>query len=157
MVWRRYGRDSLDELRRMEEWMEKRFHETMPYYADVARRVLPKTVEEVLAGAAAPSIDISEKDGKIVVAADMPGVEKEDITITIKGNVLEISAEKKEETEESEEGYIRRERSYRKFYRSVALSAEVDEDRVDATFKNGVLRIEMPKIGVEEVKKIEVK
>ena len=161
MVLGRYRRDLLDELRRMdewmEEWMERQFHGTIPYYAGVARRVLPRTVEEMLAGAAAPSIDISEKEGKIVVAADMPGVEKEDITISIKGNVLEIGAEKKEETGEMEEGYIRRERGYMKFYRSVPLPAEVDAERVDATFKNGVLRIEMLKIGVEEVKKIEVK
>jgi HSP20 family protein len=71
--------------------------------------------------------------------------------------MLEISAEKKEEKEEKEEGYIRRERSYRRFYRSIPLPAEVDKDKVDATFKNGVLRIEMPKIAGEEVKKIEVK
>jgi len=157
MVIRRYGRDALDELRRMDEWMERRFHETIPYYADIARRGLPRSVEEVLAGAAAPSIDISEKEGKIVVAVDMPGVEKEDITISIKGNLLEISAEKKEEREETEERYIRRERSYRNLYRSVPLSAEVDADKVDAVFNNGVLRIEMPKIGVEEIKKIKVK
>lgn len=157
MVLRRYGWDPLDELRRMEEWMERYFRETMPYYTDVARRVLPRTAEEVLVGAAAPAIDICEKEGMIVVAADMPGVEKEDISISITGTVLEISAEKKEETKETKEGYIRRERSYRKFYRSIPLPTEVSADKVDATFKNGVLRIEMPKIAVEEMKKIEVK
>jgi len=155
MVWRRYVRDPWEELRRMEEWMDRMFRETWPYYAE--RRALPRVAGEELAETARPSVDIKDKEGKIVVAADMPGVEKGDISINIRGDTLEISAEKKEDKEEKEEGYIRRERSYRKFYRSIPLPTEVDKDKVDATFKNGVLQIEMPKIAGEEVKKIEVK
>jgi HSP20 family protein len=71
--------------------------------------------------------------------------------------MLEISAEKKEEKEEKEEGYIRRERSYRKFYRSIPLPAEVDRDKAEASLKDGVLKIEIPKLAGKEVKKIEVK
>jgi HSP20 family protein len=152
-IRRRYW-DPLEELRRMEEWMNKMFRETGPYYL---RRALPEAVGEELVETAAPFIDIKDKGDKIVVAADIPGVDKGDISINIRGDMLEISAEKKEEKEEKEEGYIRRERSYKKFYRALPLPAEVDKDKVDATLKDGVLRIEMPKIPGEEVKKIEVK
>ena len=153
MAWRRrYMWNPFEELRRMEEWMDRMFRETGPYY--LGRRALPEAAGEELVETAAPSVDIKEKEGKIVVAADIPGVEKGDISINIKGDMLEISAEKKEE---KEEGYIRRERSYRRFYRSIPLPAEVDRDKVEASLKDGVLRIEMPKLAGEEVKKIEVK
>ncbi len=156
MAWRRrYIWDPFEELRRMEEWMDKMFRETGPYY--VGRRALPEAAGEELVETAAPSVDIKEKEGKIIVDADIPGVEKGDISINIRGDMLEISAEKKEEKEEKEEGYIRRERTYRKFYRSIPLPAQVDTEKVNATFKNGVLQVEMPKIAGEEVKKIEVK
>jgi HSP20 family protein len=152
MAWRRrYMWNPFEELRRMEEWMDRMFRETGPYY--LGRRALPEAAGEELVETAAPSVDIKEKEGKIVVAADIPGVEKGDISINIKGDMLEISAEK----EEKEEGYIRRERSYRRFYRSIPLPAEVDRDKVEASLKDGVLRIEMPKLAGEEVKKIEVK
>ena len=155
MVWKRYLRDPFDELRRMEEWMDRVFRETwVPYYME--RQALPKAAEE-LAETATPFIDIKEKEGELIVNADMPGVEKEDITINIRGDTLEISAEKKMEKEEKEEGYIRRERRYTKFYRAVPLPAKVNKDTVKASLKNGVLQIELPKLAEEEVKKIEVK
>jgi HSP20 family protein len=156
MVWRRrYIWDPFEELRRMEEWIGREFGEIGPDY--FGRRALPGVPGEELAEAVAPYVDIKEKEGKIIVAADIPGVEKSNISINIKGDTLEISAEKKEEKEEKEEGYIRRERSYKKFYRSIPLPTEVDKDKVNASFENGVLRIEMPKIEGEEIKKIEVK
>nr|QNO58240.1 hypothetical protein DKLEMCON_00022 [Methanosarcinales archaeon ANME-1 ERB7] len=156
MVWRRrYIWDPFEELRRMEELVDRAFGETGPDY--FGRRALPGAAVEELAETAAPYVDIKDKEGKIIVAADMPGVEKSDISINIRGDTLEISAEKKEEKEEEEEGYIRKERSYKKFYRSIPLPTEVDKDNVDATFENGVLQIEMPKLAIEEVKKIELK
>jgi len=155
MVWRRHIRDPWEELRRMEDWMDRMFRETWPYYLE--RKALPGAAGEELAETATPSVDIKDEEGKIVVAADIPGVEKGDITINVKGDMLEITAEKKEEKEEKEEGYIRRERSYRKFYRSIPLPAEVDRDKAEASLKDGVLKIAIPKLAGEEVKKIEVK
>jgi|AHKK01.1.fsa_nt_gi HSP20 family protein len=156
MVWRRrYIWDPFEELRRMEEFVGRAFGETGPEY--FGRQALPGATGEELAETAAPYVDIKEKEGKIIVTADIPGVEKGDISINIRGDTLEISAEKKEEKAEEEEGYIRRERRYKKFYRSIPLPTEVDKDNVDATFENGVLRIEMPKLAIEEVKKIAVK
>ena len=155
MVWRRYIRNPWEELQRMEEWMDRMLRAEWPYY--VERKALPRAAGEELVETAAPSIDVKDKEGKLIVAADIPGVDKGDITINIKGDMLEIIAEKKEEKEEKEEGYIRRERTYRKFYRSIPLPAEVDKDKVEASLKDGVLQIEMPKLKGEEVKKIEVK
>jgi len=131
--------------------MNQMFREAWPYY--LKRKALPGAAGEELAETATPSVDIKDEEGKIVVAADIPGVEKGDITINVKGDMLEITAEKKEE---KEEGYIRRERSYRIFYRSIPLPAEVDKDKAEASLKDGVLKIEMPKLAGEEVKKIEV-
>ena len=109
MVWRRrYIGDPFEELRRMEELVDQAFGDTGPDY--FGRRALPGATGEELAEVAAPYEDIKEKEGKISVAADIPCVEKGDLSITIRGDTLEISAEKKEE-----EGYIRRERSYKKF------------------------------------------
>ena len=102
MVWRRYIRDPWEELRRMEEWMDRMFRDTwMPYYME--RKALPKpgAGEEEVALTVTPSVDIKEEEGKLVLAADIPGVEKEDVTINVKGDMLEISAEKKEEKEPS--------------------------------------------------------
>ncbi len=158
MSWRRYVRDPWDDLRRMEAWMDRMFRETwMPYYME--RKALPEAEgEEETALTVVPSIDVKEDEkGNIVVNADIPGVEKGDIEITVKGDMLEISAEKRVETEEKEEGYIRRERRYRKFYRSIPLPVEVNRDKVEATVKDGVLTISMPRLKEVEVKKIEVK
>lgn len=156
MVWRRrYIWDPFEELRRMEELIDRAFGERGPDY--FGRRALPRAAGEEFAEIAAPYVDIKEKEGKIVVDADIPGVEKGDISINIRGDTLEISAEKKDEKEEKEEGYIRKERSYKKFYRSIPLPTDVDKENVDAKFENGVLQIAMPKIEGEEVKKIELK
>jgi HSP20 family protein len=156
MVWRRHFRDPWEEMRRMEEWMDRMFRETWPYYAE--RRALPGAAGGELAEIATPSVDVKDEEGKIIVAADIPGVEKGDISISVKGDMLEITAEKKEEKEEKEEGYLRRERSYRKFYRSIPLPTEVDKDKAEASLKDGVLKISMPKLKeAEEVKKIELK
>lgn len=156
MVWRRYLRDPFDELRRMEEWMDKVFRETwMPYY--MGRGALPKTAEEELAETATPFVDIKEKGDELIMYADLPGVEKEDITLTIRDDTLEINAERKVEEGGKDERYLRKERRYTRFYRAIQLPAKVNKDEVKASLKNGVLEIVLPRLAEREVKKIEVK
>ncbi len=87
----------------------------------------------------------------------MPGVEKGDVTVNVRGDVLEITAEKKKEKEETGEGYVRRERAYSRFYRRIPLPSEVDPGKVDAALKDGVLQIEIAKSALPEVTKITVK
>jgi HSP20 family protein len=143
--------DPFDELQRMQEWINKAIGDIEP----VSGRLLPAISGDK--ETVTPSVDIQDTEDKIMVTADVPGVEKEDITVNIHGDILEISAEKKKETEEKGENYIRKERSFSKFYRRISLPTEVDPNKVEATLIDGVLHIEMGKTALTAVKKIEVK
>ena len=145
--------DPFGELRRMQERMYRIFGEIEPSFME--RKMLPATGGEL--ATVEPFVDVIDKGDKVVVAADVPGVEKEDLSVNISGDRLEISAERKKEAEEKKEGYVRRERTYTSYYRLVPLPAEVDADKADATFENGVLEITMPKVKAIEKKKIEIK
>lgn len=98
-----------------------------------------------LVGDFSPRIDIAESDKEITISADLPGVEPEDIDIYLEGNTLTISGEKQAEKEEKGKRFYRLERSYGSFYRTIPLPDEVEEDKIDATFKRGVLKIRLPK------------
>jgi HSP20 family protein len=145
--------DPFEELRRMQERMYRIFRDIEPSFME--RKMLPTTGGEL--ATVEPFVDVIDKGDKVVVAADVPGVEKEDLLVNMSGDRLEISAERKKEAEEKKEGYVRRERTYTSYYRSILLPTEVDGDKADATFKNGVLEISMPKVKVPEKKKIEIK
>ena len=145
--------DPFEELRRMQERMYRIFGEIEPSFME--RKMLPATGGEL--ATVEPFVDVIDKGDKVVVAADVPGVEKEDLSVNISGDRLEISAERKKEAEEKKEGYVRRERTYTSYYRSIPLPTEVDGDKADATFENGVLEISMPKVKAIEKKKIEIK
>ncbi|MFQ6077797.1 MAG: Hsp20/alpha crystallin family protein [Thermodesulfobacteriota bacterium] len=103
----------------------------------------------------APSLDVSETKNNIVVKAEVPGMDAKDIDISLANDVLTIRGEKKQEKEEKDENYHRVERSYGAFARSVRLPQEVQSDKIKANYKNGVLKITLPKS--EEAKKKEVK
>jgi HSP20 family protein len=152
-VYRRWI-DPFEELHRMQEWMNRVFGEFEPI---APGRLLPAGTREEIAETATPSMDIQDAEDKILVALDVPGVEKGDVTVNVRGDVLEITAEKKKDEEEKGEGYVRRERAYSRFYRRIPLPSEVDPGKVDAALKDGVLRIEMAKSALPEVKKITVK
>ena len=106
-----------------------------------------------------PALDISETKDQVRVTAELPGLNKEDVEISVEGNSLILSGEKKEEREEKEGGYHRSERYYGSFSRLVSLPTEVNFDKAEATFKNGILTVMLPK--TEEAKqrhrKIEIK
>ena len=94
----------------------------------------------------APRIDISEKNDKILVEAEIPGVKKEDLKITLQDNILTIKGEKKKEEESKDNNYYRCERSYGSFSRSFTLPVEVNTEKVDAKFNDGMLKIELKKV-----------
>ncbi len=102
----------------------------------------------------APSLDMYEEEHDVVVKAEMPGMTKDDIEITLSDSTLTLKGEKKKEEEVKEKDYYRCEREYGSFLRTVELPAEVKTDGVKATFKDGVLEIRLPKS--EEAKKKEV-
>jgi HSP20 family protein len=104
-----------------------------------------------------PSVDIAEKDGNIVVKAELPGLEAKDIDLTVSGDLLTLKGEKKKEEETREQDYYRREIYAGSFQRIFRLPSEVDDEKVDASFKNGILTITMPKAESVSQKKIEIK
>jgi HSP20 family protein len=104
-----------------------------------------------------PTMDVAETSKEIIVRAEIPGIDPKELDISLHDGVLTIRGERKQEKKEEDETYHLVERSYGSFTRSFRLPAEVDMDKVKASYKNGVLEINMPKMKAEPVKKIEVK
>jgi HSP20 family protein len=104
-----------------------------------------------------PAFDVSETDHELIVKAEVPGMDKEDINITVSDGMLTVKGEKKQEKKEENEHFHRVETHYGMFSRTLRLPAEVEADKVDATYKDGVLNITLPKPEAVEPKKIEIK
>jgi HSP20 family protein len=104
-----------------------------------------------------PAVDVSETADKVTVKAEIPGMEAKDIEISMVGDTLTIKGEKKVEREEKDENYHMVERSYGSFSRAMKLPAVVEADKVEATYKNGVLTVVLPKKEEVKPKAIEVK
>jgi HSP20 family protein len=113
---------------------------------------------DVLANEAVlPAVDMFERDGNVVVKAEMPGIASDKIEISASGGELRISGERNEEKEVKEENYYRSERSYGRIYRTLALPEGCDGNAAQATVKDGVLEVVIPKKQSAVAKKIEVK
>ncbi|EDP74469.1 Hsp20/alpha crystallin family protein, partial [Hydrogenivirga sp. 128-5-R1-1] len=104
----------------------------------------------------APPVDVYETDSEVVVKAELPGVKKEDIDITIKENAVHLKAERKEEREEKTENVYRVERFYGTIERIVPLPTEVKPEEAKAEYKDGVLEIRIPKVKVSKEAKVQV-
>ena len=104
-----------------------------------------------------PSVDLSENEKEITIHAEIPGMEVKDIDISLNGRVLTIKGERKQEQEEKEKNYHCIERRYGSFSRSFELPADVDSNKVKAEYKDGVLKLNLPKTKEQSVKKIEIK
>lgn len=106
-----------------------------------------------------PKVNVSENDKEIEVSVEVPGMEQNDVDITLRDDMLMIRGEKKQEKEEKDKEYYYVERSYGSFCRTLQLPCEVDREKVNASYKKGVLRINLPKSEEikENVRKIEVK
>jgi HSP20 family protein len=141
------------ELGRMERDMERMFEDFFgrrirPFWPG---RWLPTEGMEI----SAPAVDVYEEKDDIVVKAELPGMEKDNIEVNISDHFLTIKGEKKKEEETKEKDYYRSERSYGSFLRTVELPKDIHADKVKASFNNGVLEVRMPK--TEEAKKKEIK
>ena len=105
----------------------------------------------------APAVDATEKDGNLIIRAELPGVKPEDVDISLHGNVLSISGERKTEEEEERGGYHIRERSYGSFSRSFTLPQGTDESKISARYEHGVLEVTVEGAAVvEEPKRIQI-
>jgi HSP20 family protein len=137
MPWRRSGREparSNEPFQSLRQQIDSLFDEFLRPSRTLAQR-----------GAFAPEMDVTETEKEIRISAELPGLEKKDIQLNVTADTLTISGEKKEEREEKEEGRYYSERSYGRFERVVPLSTEVDAAQAKAEFKNGVLRLTLPK------------
>lgn len=134
------------------EEMERRFEETFghPFMPALWRR-LPAEEREW-----APPIEMFEKEDKFVVKAELPGMKKEEIDISVVGDTLTIKGERKAETEVKEEDYYCCERSYGSFFRSITVPAAVDTDKIEAAYENGILEVSLPKVPEVKPKKVEI-
>ncbi|MBD3184280.1 Hsp20 family protein [Candidatus Poribacteria bacterium] len=117
---------------------------------------LPERRKGLLEGEWAPTIDIAETENEIVVTAELPGITQDDVDITITEDALILKGEKKEEKEVKEKNYHRIERSYGSFQRSVALPAGVVADKAKASYKDGVLHVNIPKSEEAKPKQIKI-
>jgi HSP20 family protein len=103
-----------------------------------------------------PPVDIYENDDALVVKAELPGFSKEDIAVELKDNTLMLRGERKRETEMKEGNYHRMERTYGAFQRSFALPTTVDQQKVTAAYKDGVLELSLPKVEAAKPKRVAI-
>jgi HSP20 family protein len=108
-----------------------------------------------------PAVNITETDGSYIIALAAPGLKKEDFKVNVDGDLITISAEKTNRTEEKDERYTRKEYNFTSFSRSFTLPENIKGDKIDARYENGELTISLPKLVVENKttthKKIEIK
>ena len=102
-------------------------------------------------------LDVTQKKDVLLVKATLPGVNPDNIDVSVEDNILTISAEVSEEKEEEESTYLLRERRYGSFYRALRLPETVDAEKIESCYDNGVLFISMPKLEEKKKKKIEIK
>ena len=105
----------------------------------------------------APAMDVQETDKEYLLKADLPEVKKEDVKVDVKDGVLSVEGERKQEKEEKGKKFHRVERSYGKFVRRLALPTDVDEQKIMAEFKDGVLNVHLPKTPTAKPRMIDIK
>ena len=118
-------------------WPETGFFESL--FRDSAQSAFPLDREGIR-----PAVDILEKDGNLIMRAELPGIEEKDIELKLEGQVLTLRGERKFEKEDRRENYCRLERRYGAFSRSFALPDSADRDKIRAEYRNGVLTVTIP-------------
>lgn len=139
--------DPFRDIITLRERMDKMFEDSL------ARFRMPE--EETMPTFWSPAVDIYETDENIVVKAELPGVDKKEVSVEVKDNTLILKGERRREKEVKEENYHRVERSFGTFMRSFSIPVTVRQDQVKARFKDGVLEVTLPK--AEEAKPKQVK
>ncbi|HEY4308709.1 MAG TPA: Hsp20/alpha crystallin family protein [Pirellulales bacterium] len=136
-------------------WLEP-FASLREEFGDLATNFLTDVSEAWPRGLMVPSLDVSESNGAIEVRMDLPGIKAEEIDVQLTDNILTVSGQRREEKEEKGKTYHRVERHHGSFSRTVALPCSVDEAKVDAQYKDGVLTIKIPKTDAAKACKIKV-
>lgn len=112
--------------------------------------------EDMASGGWAPSVDIYESENEIVLEAELPGMKREDFEVSIENNVITLKGERSFEKKDERDNYHRVERAYGSFTRSFSLPRSVSADGTAADFKDGILRVSLPKKEEAKARKIEV-
>ncbi len=131
------------------------FRELAQIQNDLNRFFSPSQ-EELLSTAWSPQVDIYEDENGISLHADAPGVDQKDIDVRVENGMLTLKGERKLEREDKKENYHRVERAYGSFTRSFMLPDYADTERIEATFRNGVLDVYIPKKAEKKPKQIKV-
>jgi len=150
--------DIFEDMKRLERRLNRLFEEAWG-----ERMALPGSTMErsmlatpVLPDYREPFVDIVESEKEIKVVAELPGIDRKNIKINATEDRVELSAEVKKEEKEEKKGYIRRERSYSRFYRSMSLPTTVDPTKASSKYDKGILEITLPKTKVEKKTSIKV-
>ncbi|MDH3494246.1 MAG: Hsp20/alpha crystallin family protein [Acidobacteriota bacterium] len=139
--------DPFRELRSLQDEMNRLFMTSVPRgYGQ----------EDLASGGWSPSVDIYESEGEIVLEAELPGMKREDFEVSIENNVITLKGERNFEKKDEGDNYHRVERAYGSFTRSFSLPRSVSADGTSADFKNGILRVTLPKKEEAKARKIEV-
>ncbi|MDY6774231.1 MAG: Hsp20/alpha crystallin family protein [Candidatus Nanohaloarchaea archaeon] len=135
-------RDPFEQMRKRMEEMFRSFQDLETEFPETGTAVMP--------------VDIQETDGGVTVTADLPGVDRDRIQVEASRDSVEIRAEHEEELEEEQKNFYRKERSSRKFQRTVSLPATVDPGSAEAEYENGVLTVKLEKSEKSRKKQVEV-
>ena len=111
---------------------------------DMDRAFSPSWGEELAPGAWAPTIEVNQANGNLMITAELPGIKTEDVKVEVTNDALTIQGERKHEKKEEKEGVYRSERSYGRFYRTIPLPDGSKTDQIKAEMKNGVLEVKVP-------------
>ncbi|QQR75428.1 MAG: Hsp20/alpha crystallin family protein [Holophagales bacterium] len=127
-------------------------------FDDFLRDLVPaRNSEEMSGGRWLPAVDIKESPEALMLTVELPGLKKEEVSITLENQVLTIHGERKFEGETKDATYHRIERAYGSFMRSFTLPANIKTDRVDASFDSGLLTVTLPKVEEAKPRRIEIK
>ncbi len=141
--------EPFQDLLAIQERMNRLFDETL-------QRTRSREEEDISAGLWAPPVDIYESENEIVLKAELPEIDQKDIDIKVEDNTLTIRGERKFEQETKKENYHRIERAYGKFSRSFSLPNTIDREEIKASYKDGILKLVMPKREETKPKQITV-
>jgi HSP20 family protein len=139
--------DPFRELRSLQDEMNRIFNTNFPSQF---------SQEDMATGAWSPNVDIFESEGEIVLEAELPGMKREDFEVSIENNVITLKGERRFEKNKEGDNYHRVERAYGSFTRSFSLPLSVSTENILAEFKNGILRVTLPKKEDTKARKIEV-
>lgn len=150
--------DPFEEMKRFRKEMNRLFDSF--FERDFTKKSLPDIVtKENMELFRQPLSDLKETDKELIASIEIPGVDKKDIQLEITENNLQVKVEKKQEMKIEKKGYIRAERAYKGFYRSIPLPSRIIPEETKAFYKDGVLEVIMPKVEkkkTEKVKKVKV-